>query len=282
LQNAVGRQPTPTPEETPVRQQTYQGPAAGPTRRQADPQPAPYYPEDDEFASGTSDAYEDDVVAYGYDDDTAWDEPEPEAAPPVRQIPRSRQSGPAQQRTSRAPRQAPRREPVPVDPYDETEYDDEFYNDDPYLGYEDERLDRRPRPAQRPRQQVKLNKPNLPRITIPKSVSESPLLADRMFLIMMGVAILSVAVMAFIVSDRIGLLGETIPTHVSATGEPENIMTRDAVWRIPLLAGMVMLMNIVAAWFIARIDHFAARFLLAAGLLVHFISWVALIKYLWE
>jgi hypothetical protein len=88
--------------------------------------------------------------------------------------------------------------------------------------------------------------------------------------------------MAFLVSDRIALLGGTIPTHVSANGDPENIKTRDAVWNIPLLAGMVMLMNIGASWFISRIDRFASRFLLSAGLLVHFIAWVALIKYLWE
>jgi hypothetical protein len=296
LQNAVGRQPVPEPEEAPRQQQTYRGPSASRAQRPVEPQPAEYNDEGyDDSAGMSGDVYEDDhVTGYGYepdyDEETVWDEPEAApparpASPPVRQPDRQRQPRPAQQRQSRAPRQSSTRyEPAPVDPYDEAEYDEEFYNDDPYLGYEDERIERRTRTAQRarPRPQVKLNKPNLPKVTIPKSVTESPLLADRLSLIMMGIAIVSIALMSFIVSDRIGLLGETIPTHVSATGEPENIMTRDAVWNIPLLAGMVMLMNIAASWFIARIDHFAARFLLAGGLLVHVIAWVALFKYLWE
>jgi hypothetical protein len=46
---------------------------------------------------------------------------------------------------------------------------------------------------------------------------------------------------------------------VSASGDPENLQTREAVWNIPLLAGMVMLMNISASWFISRIDQFATN-----------------------
>lgn len=205
---------------------------------------------------------------YGTDD--VWEEPAP-APQPVR-----RRQAPRQ-----APRQAQRYEPEPLDVYD----DEEFYNDDPYLSYEDDEIDRRPPRAPRTaraRTQPKISRPNLPKVTIPRSVTDSPLLSDRPALIMIGVALLSVALMSFLTSDRIGLLGETIPTHVSASGDPENIMTRDAVWNIPLLAGMIMVMNVAASWFISRIDQFASRFLLSAGLLVHFIAWVALIKYLWE
>lgn len=236
----------------------------------------PEYYDDEGYADYTDEPY--DVVPrpasrdYQYEDDAVWEEP----APAPRQ--QSRRPRTSQRQVTPQPQRAQRYEPAPLDTYD----DEEFYNDDPYLSYEDERLDRRPPRTQRPRQQVKISKPNLPKVTIPKSVTDSPLLGDMPSLIMIGVSLLSLAIMAFLVSDRMSLLGQTIPTHVSASGDPENLKTRDAVWNIPLLAGMVMLMNIAASWFISRIDRFATRFLLAAGLLVHFIAWVALVKYLWE
>lgn len=293
LQDAVGRrQPADEPAAAPG--ETYRGPAAQPRRTPARRQPDPVeyddvaeydaYPGEPvgrgagDAAQGAEYGYEDDE----YDDEVAWEQPQP--APQPRQ--RSARVTPQRSTQQRPARQQPvrRYEPEPVDVYDETGYDDEFYNDDPYLGYEDEQIDRRPPRAPRPRnrQQVKLSKPNLPKVTIPKSVTDSPLLADTASLVMIGLSIVSVALMAFLVSDRISLLGDTIPTHVSASGDPENLRTRDAVWNIPLLAGMVMLMSMAASWFISRIDRFASRFLLAGGLLVHFIAWVALFKYLWE
>lgn len=206
-------------------------------------------------------------------DEVAWEEPAPQRRPARGDAPRS----------TRQSRPAPRYEPEPIDTYE----DDELYNDDPYLGYEDDQIDRRPprasRPARRPaRQRSTISKPSLPSITLPKSMTDSPLLADMPSLVMVGAAIVSVALMSFLVSDRIQVLGSTIATHVSASGDPENLRTRDAIWQIPLLAGMVMLMNVAAAWFISRIDGFASRFLLSAGLLVHAIAWVALFKYLWN
>lgn len=271
LQNAVGRRRT-EPRNTNAESYRLQ-----PTRRervQTPPaEPEAYYEDQATLDDGGIETGGTDSPG-GYEyDDQPWDEPAPTPrTPPRRSTPRT---------TGAASRPARRYEPEPAPLYDDPDYDEELYNDDPYLGYEDERLDRRPPRTRRPRQQTKMSRPNMPKVTIPAAFSDSPLLADRRSLIMIGVALLSVALMSFVVSDRIGLLGDTIPTHVSANGDPENIKTRDAVWNIPLLAGMVMLMNIAASWFISRIDQFASRFLLAAGLLVHFIAWVAIFKYLW-
>lgn len=272
LQSAVGRRPAQPRDDA---AETYRVQPARRERPQPEPEPAPSY-DNDEFDAYEEESvgarYADDTSNHGYDDE--WEEPAP-----VRQ--RQQRRSTPERRTSRS--QPERRyEQDPADLYDDTGYDDELYNDDPYLGYEDDRLDRRPPRTPRQRQQVRISKPNLPKVNIPTSISESPLLGDRPSLIMIGVALLSVALMSFVVSDRIGLLGDSIPTHVSASGDPENMQSRDAVWNIPLLAGMVMLMNVAASWFIARIDRFATRFLMAAGLLVHFIAWVALFKYLWE
>lgn len=284
LQNAVGRRQPQQPSRRETSRETYRGQATPRQRPQPYEEPEGDVYDDTGYGTYPEDAYEqgvDDQAAeygyedYEYEDEVAWEEPQP--APPVNQ---RRTRATPQRSGARQPRQRP--EPEPIDVYD----DEEFYNDDPYLGYEDERIDRTPprapRNRARSRQQVKISKPNLPKVTIPKSVTDSPLLADMPSLVMIGISIVSVALMAFLVSDRISLLGDMIPTHVSASGDPENMRTREAVWNIPLLAGMVMLMNIAASWFISQIDRFASRFLLAAGLLVHFIAWVALFKYLWE
>lgn len=165
----------------------------------------------------------------------------------------------------------------------EDEYDDELYADDPYLSYDDDEDWNVPatRRASRPRPQVKLTKPNLPKLTVPHSISQAELANDIPALAMIGGAILSAAIMAIVVSNRLEVLPLAIPTHVSAGGVPENIQGRNAIWSLPLLATALALMNVAAAWFIARIDMFAARFMLGAALLVQFIAWVAVLKYLW-
>lgn len=167
----------------------------------------------------------------------------------------------------------------------EDEYDDELYADDPYLTYDDSADWNAPasdRPA-RPRPQVKLNKPNLnlPKFSMPTSISQSELVNDIPSLAMIGGAILSAAVMAILVSNRLDGLPDAIPTHVSASGIAENIRGRNALWSIPLAVTAISLMNLAAAWFFARIDMFAARFVLAAALVVQFVAWVAVLRYLW-
>ncbi len=273
LRNAVGRGRDANEAPEPSRQ-SYR----------ATPQRASRDAYEDDVESGYDDVYPDEdpyeeAPSTGYDayedDDAAWEEPVP--------APQRRPARPSTSRASQQQRPTRRYEPEPIDVYE----DEELYNDDPYLGYEDDQIDRRPprsaRPTRRPaRQRPAMSKPNLPSLTLPKSVTDSPLLADMPSLVMIGMAIVSVALMSFLVSDRLHVLGDTIATHVSASGDPENLRTRDAIWQIPLMAGMIALMNLAAAWFISRIDGFAARFLLAAGLLVHFIAWVALFKYLWN
>jgi hypothetical protein len=271
LQNAVGRGAAPA--EGNRTQATYRGRATRTPEPRYEPNPAaPMYDDEPIYDDYIEETW--DTPAQQYSDDEGVDDSWDQSAYTQRP---TRQSGPRQQ----APRQQRQYEPEPLDVYD----DEEFYNDDPYLSYEDDEIDRRPPRASRtarPRTQPKMTRPNLPSVTIPKALTDSPLISDRPALIMIGIALVSVALMSFLVSDRLELLGDVIPTHVSASGDPENIKTREAVWNIPLLAGMVMLMNVAAAWFVSRIDHFASRFLLAAGLLVNFIAWVAVIKYLWE
>lgn len=213
----------------------------------------------------------DDVYDEGFEDDYVA----PQEPPRRRRQPQSRQ------RPAGASQPPRRREPPPV-VYDD-EYDEELYADDPYLTYadEDDWEEPAPRRPSRRRQQPRLNKPNLPKITIPASISQSELANDIPSLAMLGSAILSASIMAIVVSNRLDMLPGVIPTHVSASGVPENLAGRNALWSIPLLSVAISLMNFGAAWFVSRIDMFAARFLVAGALLVQFIAWIAVIEYLW-
>lgn len=182
-------------------------------------------------------------------------------------------------------RPAPRRDRRPVREQEPTYYDEdeELYADDPYLTYDDD-VYGAPAPAprrQRPRPGVSVGRPNLPKFTVPRAISEAELVNDRPSLILIGAAILSVAVMAIVISNKLAGLPSVIPTHVSATGVGEALRGRNALWGIPLLASALSLMNIAAGWFLARLDLFATRFLLSASLLVQFVAWIAVLKYLW-
>jgi len=228
------------------RQQSYRPPSTG---REQFIEPEDEYPEDTYTRYSRSDDVGYDDEEYGYADDP-YVEPEPQR-PPRRQV----------------------RRPV----YHE---DEELYADDPYLIYDDERAE--PAPARRrPRQSARPSMPAIPKVTVPKAISHAEIVNDIPSLSLIGAAVVSVAIMAIVVSNRLDHLPATIPTHVSANGIGEAIRGRNAIWSVPLLAGALSLMNIAAGWFLARMDMFATRFLLGASLLVQFIAWIAVIKYLW-
>lgn len=190
------------------------------------------------------------------------------------------------QRRPAAQQGAPRRQQPPRQQETYAEdlgYDDELYSDDPYLDpeHEDEWAERPVRRTSIQKPQIRLNKPNIPRPVMPAAIANAPLSNDTVSLSLIGVGILGLAIMAFTLSSRLDSVPSVVATHVSASGVLEDLRARDALWRIPLMATMLMLMNIIAAWFFSTIDQFAARFILAAGLLVQFVAWVAVIRYLW-
>jgi len=117
-------------------------------------------------------------------------------------------------------------------------------------------------------------------LTIPRTITGAAILADRTALGLIGVGIVSLIGMAVLVSNRIDALPAQIGTHVSASGVLEDFAARDAIWRIPILALMLTLMNVVIGVFAARFDRFASRLVLAASLVIQFLAWVALLRIL--
>lgn len=122
--------------------------------------------------------------------------------------------------------------------------------------------------------------PSIPRVTIPRAITGAAILSDRTALAFIGVSVVSQIGMAVLVSNRITTLPAQIGTHVSASGVLEDFASREAIWRIPLLALMLTLMNVVIGVFAARFDRFASRLVLAAALVIHFLAWIALLRIL--
>lgn len=160
--------------------------------------------------------------------------------------------------------------------------DDDALYDDPYLSYEDDDWEPEPVPARQPRRRS-ARRPAMSGVSLglPPAIAESPLVRDRISQVLVGGGLVSVIAMMVVTNTRIGSLPGVVATHISASGVAENLMTRGVVWQMPLMAGMVWMMNTLLAWFITRYDMMTARITLAATLLLHLVVWVAAIAYLW-
>lgn len=155
--------------------------------------------------------------------------------------------------------------------------DDRYYDDDDDFDEYDSPPRRTPL-TQAP--SIRLSRPTVNRPSMPSVISQADLVNDAPALGMIGLSLVSLAGMAILVANRADTLAPSFATHVSASGVLENVRGSDALWRLPLLAAMLTLMNIGAAWFISPIDRFASRFLIAGAIIVQIVAWVALIRIL--
>lgn len=108
-------------------------------------------------------------------------------------------------------------------------------------------------------------------------LSRASLFNDRIMLAMIGASLVSLAALAAVVASQANDGGTVITTHVSASGMPDQWGTGRTLWRLPLIAAMILVINLIMAWPAAVRDRFAARFFLGAVLVVHLVLWVALI-----
>lgn len=231
-----------------------------PARPTREPQPEPQYEEYDAYEEETwqGDEYADEFQDTGYQDQ-AYDESD--YVEPAPEPTRARQQ-------VRQPRQQTRARTQEPEYYDEDLYEDPYVLDD-----EETPARRAPQRAPRPR------KPRQSQgFALPPALTNSPVIADRTTLGMIAVLVVSTIAMIIVVATKRDEL-PAIFTHVNANGEPENISGVGAAWRMPLIGGMVMLINLVLAWFLARWGMFLPRFLLGGSIAVHFIVWVALLAY---
>ncbi len=169
--------------------------------------------------------------------------------------------------------------------YDDAGYDDSFIDEDDW--YEEEAAAGAYRPRQRaarrgapaiPRPSISISRPNIPRPVVPARVREAAIVQDRGAMLMLGVLVLSAIVMALITMNRVDSLAPGFATHITASGLRDDVRSETALWQLPLMAGALLVMNLVAAWFLATWSAFTARFVLISSLVVQVLIWVALIR----
>jgi hypothetical protein len=120
----------------------------------------------------------------------------------------------------------------------------------------------------------------LPTMRMPSARASGGLAGDSLSLGLLGIGVLSVLLMAIVLATQAGKLPPQFVQHLDAAGIPDRWGSARVLWRIPLLALGVTAMNGVLAWFLARRDRFASRFVLAAALFVQIIAWIALFDFL--
>ncbi|CAA9555125.1 MAG: hypothetical protein AVDCRST_MAG49-2119 [uncultured Thermomicrobiales bacterium] len=107
------------------------------------------------------------------------------------------------------------------------------------------------------------------------------LLADRTVIVLLGGLGAGLVALWSIVGLRIGSLPPAVDLRLGVEGETELWGNPTSLWRLPLLATFLAAMVVVAAAGAARFDRFAPRFVLAAGLLVQILVWIAVFGLAW-
>jgi hypothetical protein len=284
--------PNRTTEQAPTGDRRRRRGPGSPQQRQPQPQhrsmrDEPHYILDDDH-----DAYEEYPESLGVDDDHVIDDERLPVSPTRQQRPERRgyRPVPRQQRADDQYGDAyadPRSDPQYSEEYEDYEerYEDSFIDEDDW--YEEEAAagayspprQRAPRQSRSgARAPIRVSRPNIPRPAMPSKIKEAALVQDHGALALTGVLLLSAAAMAFLVMNRVDTLAPGFATHVSASGVPEQFRSEAALWRLPLMAGALFLMNLVISWVLAHHSRFSARFLLGASLIVHVLIWVALLR----
>lgn len=178
----------------------------------------------------------------------------------------------------------PPNRPATQDTFDETD-DGYLYTADPYIdddGFEDDfsEYDAPRRPERQARPKPQFTMPTISRPSLPPAIARADLVNDAPALGIIGAGLAGLAGMAIVVANRAESLAPEFATHVSASGILENFKDDSALWKVPLMAAMFTLMNIVMAWFISPLDRFASRFILVGAIVAQVLAWVAIIRIL--
>ncbi len=245
----------------------------------ARPAQQPAYRHEEQTHERQYDYYEDP------DDDLVYEDEQ--IAPAPRGQRRRPASAPRQARNRPDDRYRPPRTQVydHEDDYSD-EYGDSFIDEDDWYEEEAAAGAARPRSARtpsrgarpRPRPSISMPRPSLPRPTIPHSVREAALVQDQNALILIGGLLVSVLLLALFTSNRLDTLAPGFATRISASGLPQELRTESALWQLPLMAGALLVMNAVLAWFAAQRSRFLSRFFLITVAMVQILIWVAFLR----
>jgi hypothetical protein len=106
------------------------------------------------------------------------------------------------------------------------------------------------------------------------------LIHDPVALALAAVGLLATAAMVIYVLVQYQDIPPSLTLHWNVDGLPGRVGEPREIWILPIIAGMVLVANIALAWSIAMFDRFAARLMLGSTIIVHLVTWIALIMLL--
>lgn len=142
------------------------------------------------------------------------------------------------------------------------------------------RANARPRAAFRPAARTRPPR-QPPAIAVPPFLANASFVQDRLLLGTLGVLLGSLALLAAVVGNRIGEMPPAVVLHLNAAGVADLWGTRDTLWRLPLAAAMLTVMNVIAGAFLLNLNRFVGRFLVASSVLVNVLAWIAVAMIFW-
>jgi hypothetical protein len=103
---------------------------------------------------------------------------------------------------------------------------------------------------------------------------------DPVSLAFIGIGLLTSAAMALYVWLQFDDIPPSLTLHWNVDGMPGRVGQPEEIWILPFIAVLVLLANVGLAWSIAQFDRFAARLMLSSTIVVHIITWIALLMIL--
>ena len=103
---------------------------------------------------------------------------------------------------------------------------------------------------------------------------------DPVALSFIGVGLATTVAMTLYILVQYDDIPPSLTLHWNVDGLPGRVGEPQEIWTLPLIAVMVLIANVGLAWSIAQFDRFAARLMLSSTLIVHAVTWVALLMIL--
>jgi len=121
----------------------------------------------------------------------------------------------------------------------------------------------------------------MPRAQLRRLPVGGELLADRGAIPLLAALGIGLVGLWALTGLRVGAQPGAIELRLDANGAPDLWGTPSTLWRLPVIATLLALMNVAVAAVIAPGDRFGARFAIGAGLLVQVLLWVAFLGLAW-
>jgi hypothetical protein len=111
-----------------------------------------------------------------------------------------------------------------------------------------------------------------------RDVFRDQLLGDQVSSTLLGVGVIIPVLMVAFLYNQLAGLPDQIPLHWDAIGAVDEVGEPRDLWRLPLLAFVLLIGNTAVATLLIAVDRFLTRLLLAATPIVQILAFIALLR----